>query len=121
MIRWLIRLLLNGAALLAVSSIIPAVRVRDFGVAVLAAFILGIVNTIVRPVLVWLTLPLNFLTLGLFWFVVNAVTFALTAYLIDGFELGPWPGSIWTTILAAALMSFFGWVIHAVAGRKKEK
>ncbi|MBO8164350.1 MAG: phage holin family protein [Brevibacillus sp.] len=119
MLRWLARLLLNGGALILVSYLFDEVKVSGFGVAVLAAFILGLVNTMVRPILVMLTMPLNFLTLGLFWFFVNAVTFALTAYLIDGFEIGPWPDSLWTTILAAATMSLFGTVIHWVTRKSK--
>ncbi|NGQ95689.1 phage holin family protein [Brevibacillus sp. SYP-B805] len=114
MIRWLIRLLLNGGALLLVSYWFPEVKVESYAVAVLAAFILGLVNTVIRPVLMFLTIPLRMMTLGLFWFVVNAVTFALTAYLIDGFEIGEWPMSLVTTILAAATMSFLGWIIDLV-------
>jgi putative membrane protein len=121
MLRWIVRLLLNGAALLLISSLFESVQVKDFSVAVLAAFILGLVNTLVRPILLFLTLPLRFVTLGLFWFVVNAVTFSLVAYLIDGFELGGWPGSIGTTILAAATMSFLSWLIDWMVGKKKEE
>jgi putative membrane protein len=120
MIRWIIKLLLNGAALLCISSVLESVQVRDFSVAVLAAFILGLVNTLVRPILMFLTLPLRFITLGLFRFVVNAATFALTAYLIDGFELGPWPDAAGTAIVAAALMSLISWVIELIVGKKKE-
>lgn len=119
MIRWLIRLCLNGAALVVISYWFPSIQIASYSTAILAAFILGLVNTLVRPVLLFLTLPLKFLTLGLFWFVINAVTFALTAALIDGFEIGDWPGALWTTILAAAAMSFLGWLIDIVL-RKEE-
>lgn len=121
MIRWIIRLLLNGGALLLISYLFEMVQVKDFSIAVLAAFILGIVNTLVRPILLLITLPLRFITLGLFWFVVNAITFALTAYLIDGFELGEWPSSIVTTVLAAAAMSLLGWLIDVTVGKGKKK
>jgi len=120
MLRWMVRLLLNAAALLLISSWFDSVRVENYTVAVLAAFILGLVNTLVRPVLLFLTLPLRFLTLGLFWFVVNAVSFSLVAYLIDGFELGEWPGSVGTTILAAAAMSFLSCLIDWVVRKKKD-
>lgn len=120
MIRWLIRLLLNGFSLLFISYVFESVQVKDYSVAVLAAFILGIVNTLVRPILLFLTIPLRLLTLGLFWFVVNAITFALTAYLIKGFELGPWPSSVMTTILAAAMMSLLAWMIEFIVGKKEE-
>ncbi|UFJ39998.1 phage holin family protein [Brevibacillus humidisoli] len=119
MLRWVVRLLLNGGALLAISYLFDEVEVTGFGVAVMAAFILGLVNTMIRPILVMLTMPLNFLTLGLFWFFTNAVTFALTAYLIDGFEIGVWPDSLMTTVLAAATMSLFAAVIHRMTRKKK--
>ena len=119
MLRWIVRLLLNGAALLAISYLFEEVKVSGFGVAVLAAFILGVVNTVIRPILVMLTMPLNVLTLGLFWFVTNAVTFALTAYLIDGFEIGRWPDSLLTTVLAAATMSLLAAIIHRLTRKKK--
>jgi putative membrane protein len=73
----------------------------------------------IRPILMLLTLPIRVMTLGLVWFVINAVTFALTAYFIDGFELGTWPGNIGTVMIAAALMSFAGWLIDLVLGKKK--
>jgi putative membrane protein len=121
MIRWIIKLLLNGAALLLISSWFQSIHVADFTVAILAALILGIVNTLIRPILMFFTLPLRIMTLGLFWFVINAATFALTAYFIDGFEVGPWPDNIGTVIVAAALMSVLGWLIDLVVRKKKEK
>lgn len=121
MIRWLIKLFLNGAALLLISSWFHSIYVANFTVALWAALILGMVNTLVRPVLTLLTLPVTILTLGFFWFVVNALTFALTAFFIPGFEVGPWPDNIGIVIVAAALMSIFGWVIDGVVGKPKER
>ncbi|WP_289140162.1 phage holin family protein [uncultured Brevibacillus sp.] len=121
MIRWIIKLLLNGAALLLISDWFQSIVVANFKVAVFASLVLGVVNTMIRPILTFFTLPLQLLTMGLFWFVINAVTFALTAYFIDGFEVGPWPDNIGTIIIAAALMSLFGWLIDMVVGRPKER
>jgi len=120
MLRWIVRLLLNGGALLLISQLFPAITVDSYPLAVLAALILGLVNTVIRPILTLFTLPLKWMTLGLFHFVINAITFAMTAYLIDGFELGAWPDSVMSTLLAAALMSLFGWVIERVVRKKKE-
>jgi putative membrane protein len=114
MLRWIIRLLLNGGALLLISWMFENVKVADYATAVLAALILGIVNTLVRPILTALTIPITFLTLGLFWFVVNAATFWLTAQLIDGFDVE----GILTTIFAAALMSVFGSIIHSFTKKR---
>lgn len=120
MFRWIIRLLLNGAALLFISYLFSSIQVSSYGVAVLAAFILGIVNTLIRPILNFFTTPLRWLTLGLFWFVVNAVTFWLTAHLIAGFQIGSWPDSFATTVLAAALMSLFGWCIEQITSKSRD-
>lgn len=119
MFRWLVMLFLNGAALFYISSWFDSITIANLSVAVWAALVLGIVNTLVRPVLMLLTFPLHILTLGLFWFVINAATFSLTAFFIDGFELGPWPGNLGTVIVAAALMSFFGWLIDLILGKNK--
>lgn len=121
MARWIIKMLLNGAALLLISSWFNSIYVANFVVAMWAILILGLVNTVIRPILMFFTLPLQVLTIGLFWFVINAMTFALTAYFIEGFEVGPWPDNIGTVIVAAALMSIFGYLIEVVVGMKKEK
>ncbi|KQL46477.1 hypothetical protein AN963_16220 [Brevibacillus choshinensis] len=120
MIRWIIKLLLNGAALILISNWFQSIQVSSFGVAVWAALILGIVNTLIRPVLTLFTLPLSFLTLGLFWFVINAITFSLTAFFINGFEVGPWPDNIGIVIIASALMSLLGWLIDLVVSKTKK-
>lgn len=120
MFRWIIRLLLNAGALLLISRMFESIHISSFGTAVWAALILGIVNTLVRPILLMFALPITIMTLGIFWFVVNALMFALTAYLVTGFDLGPWPQSLFTTIIAAALMSLFGSIIHGVTKKKKE-
>lgn len=119
MIRWIIRLLLNAGALLVISKLFSIIQIDSFATAVWGALILGVVNTLIRPIIITLTLPLTFLTLGFFWFIVNAITFALTASLIDGFELGAWPESLFTTIMAAALMSLFGSVIEFVTKKRE--
>ncbi|MFS0555888.1 phage holin family protein [Brevibacillus sp. 179-C9.3 HS] len=121
MARWIIKMLLHGAALLLISSWFHSIYIANFVVAMWATLILGLVNTVIRPILLFFTFPLQVLTIGLFWFVINAVTFALTAYFIDGFEVGPWPDNIGTVIVAAALMSIFGYLIEVVVGMKKEK
>ncbi len=119
MVRWIIRLLLNAGALLLISRWFTSIHIDSFATAIWAALILGLVNTLIRPLLVMFTLPLTIVTLGIFWFVVNAITFALTASLIDGFEIGAWPGSLFTTIVAAALMSLFGSIIHWITKKSE--
>jgi putative membrane protein len=85
--KTLTRWLLLAAALLLVAHLYPGVQVKGFGTALIAAFVLGLFNTILRPVLVLLTLPVTLLTLGLFLFVINALLFWATATVLDGFTV----------------------------------
>ena len=80
-IRWVI----NAGALLLVSRVVEGIRVESFIVALAAALILGIVNAIIRPVLLILTLPINLITLGLFTFIINAALLLLVASVVEGF------------------------------------
>lgn len=87
-IAWaIIRLTANAGALLLVSQYIEGIRVDNFITALIAALLLGIVNAIIRPILLILTLPINFLTLGLFTFVINAALLLLVANVVDGFVI----------------------------------
>lgn len=79
--------LLSATALLAVSQLYSGVEVQSFTSALLAALVIGLLNTIVRPILVILTLPVTVLTLGLFLFVINALMFWWAASLLDGFQV----------------------------------
>ncbi len=85
--RFLIRLLITALALLAVTQVVPGITVSGWLPALMAAFFLGILNAVVRPILVILTLPVTILTLGLFIFVINAGIFLLVASFLDGFEV----------------------------------
>jgi len=82
-VRWL----LLAAALLLVAQIYPGVQVKSFGAALIAALVLGLFNTLLRPLLVLLTLPVTVLTLGLFLFVINALLFYFAASLLQGFQV----------------------------------
>ena len=81
------RILLGALALLLVAKIVPGVSIGGFYPAVIAAVILGVLNAIVKPVLVILTLPITIVTLGLFIFVINAGLFMFAASFIDGFTV----------------------------------
>jgi putative membrane protein len=83
--RLITRWLLLAAALLFVAYVYPGVTVAGFGAAMIAALALGLLNTLVRPLLVLLTLPVTLLTLGLFLFVINAAMFWSAAQVLDGF------------------------------------
>ncbi len=85
--KLIVRWLLLGAALLLVANLYPGVSVSSFGAAMIAALVLGLLNSLVRPLLVLLTLPVTLLTLGLFLFVVNALMFWSAASVFDGFNV----------------------------------
>ncbi|MDO9094719.1 MAG: phage holin family protein [Rubrivivax sp.] len=103
----IVRWLLLAAALLLVANVYPGVSVASFGTALFAAFVLGLLNTLVRPLLVLLTLPVTLLTLGLFLFVINALMFWAAASLLSGFNV---PGFT-AALIGSLLYSLCGMVI----------
>ena len=85
--KMIARWLLLAAALLLVAHLYPGVVVANFGAAMIAALVLGLLNTLLRPLLVLLTLPVTLLTLGLFLFVINAAMFYFAASVLEGFSV----------------------------------
>ena len=83
----IVRWLLLAAALLLVAYLYPGVTIKSFGSALIAAFVLGLLNTLLRPILVLLTLPVTVITLGLFLFVINALMFYFAASVLEGFQV----------------------------------
>ena len=83
----LVRLILNALAVILVSYIVPGVHVDGFLTALITAFVIGLINAIIRPVLLLLSLPINVLTLGLFTLVINALMFWLASALVPGFQV----------------------------------
>ena len=111
--RLLVVWLINTVALLAVSYLMTSVDVTSFGAALIAAGILGLVNTFIRPILVVLTLPVTVLTLGLFILVINGILFLAVANLLEGFQVA----GLWPAILAAILYSIVSWLLSALVLR----
>ena len=85
--RLIIQWLLSATALLALTHLYSGVQVASFSTALLAAFIIGLLNILLRPLLIILTLPVTVLTLGLFLFVINALIFWASSELIEGFQV----------------------------------
>lgn len=83
----LIRIIITASALMITAHIVPGIVVTNIYVALLAGLILGVLNAVVRPLLILLTLPVTILTLGLFIFVINATIFILTASIVEGFAV----------------------------------
>jgi len=104
----LIRLIINMVAILVIAYLFPKViRVDGFWAALIAAFLLGVVNAIIRPVLVFLTLPITILTLGLFLLVINGLLLGLVAALVPGFHVN----GFWGAVLGSILISIASWVL----------
>ena len=102
--------LLNALALLAVAYLMPTIEVSGFGGALIAAAVIGLVNMLVRPLLVLLTLPVTLLTLGLFILVINGLLFFGVGALLEGFEVR----GLWSGILGALLYSLISWALTAL-------
>ena len=104
----LIRLVINIVAILIIAYLFPKViRVEGFWAALIAAFLLGVVNAIIRPVLVFLTLPITILTLGLFLLVINGLMLWLVSALVKGFQVN----GLWGAVLGSILISIVSWIL----------
>lgn len=90
--------------------LLPGIVVRGFIPALLAALFLGIVNTLIRPILLLITLPINVLTLGLFTFVINAVLVLLVSKVITGFEVK----GFWWAVLFSIVLSIIQYILHRI-------
>ena len=99
--------LINALALLALPWLLPSIQVASFATALWVALVLGLVNTLIRPVLLLLTLPVTLLTLGLFIFVINGLMFLLAAKLLDGFVVD----SFMAGVIGSALYSVISWLL----------
>lgn len=108
--RLVLTWIINAAALFAVPYLMHSVNVTSIGAALVAALLLGLVNTLVRPVLLLLTLPVTVLSLGLFIFVINGFMFWLVAKVVEGFHVD----SFGSAILGALLYSVISWALSTL-------
>jgi len=108
--RLVLTWIINAAALFAVPFLMHSVNVTSIGAALVAALLLGLVNTLVRPVLLLLTLPVTVLSLGLFIFVINGFMFWLVAKVVEGFHVD----SFGSAILGALLYSVISWALSTL-------
>lgn len=103
----LARWLLNALALLGVAYYLPGVGVNGFYAALITALVLGLVNAVIRPIILLLTLPITIVTLGLFTFVINGLLFWFVSTVVQGFEVD----SFKSAFLGALIMTLASWVI----------
>jgi len=109
-LRWLI----SALSVMAAAYIVPGVRVASFWSALIAALVIGLVNALVRPILLLLTLPINILTLGLFTLVINALMFWLASSVVKGFDVI----SFKAAFLGALIFWLVSWLVNGLFGTK---
>jgi putative membrane protein len=108
----LIRIVIVAAGLWVASKLVPGVQITDAWSLVWAALLLGIVNAIVRPVVILLTLPLTIVTLGLFLLVINAAMLGLVAWMLEGMTVA----GFWSAVLGSIVVSITGWIASGFIG-----
>jgi putative membrane protein len=108
--RLLLVWLINAAALLALPYLMSSIEVDSFAAALVAALVLGLINTFIRPLLVLLTLPATLLTLGLFIFIINGLLFWLVGSFVQGFHVA----GFWSAVLGAIVYSIISWALSAL-------
>jgi len=95
--NYILKIILSAIAVFAIANILPGITIENYTTAVFVAIVLGFLNTFIKPILIFFTIPLTIITLGLFLFIINAIIVLLTGYFIDGFTV--------TSILWALLFS----------------
>lgn len=112
MAGFVIRLLIVALGLWLASELVPGIEVNGAGTLLGAALLLGIVNAVVRPLLVILTLPITVLTLGLFLLVINAAMLGLVAWMFDNFTIA----GFWAALFGSIVVSVTGWLASYFIG-----
>lgn len=112
----IITFLLNGLAVLLAAYLIPGVEVKHYGYALLVALILGLINTFIKPVIVILTIPVTFITFGLFLLVINALMILLADWIVPGFDVhGFW----WALLFSLVVALFNSLFTDLIRGQRK--
>lgn len=111
----ILRFLLSGLAVLLTAYLLPGVEVTHYGYALLVAIVLSIANLIVKPILVFLTIPITIVTLGLFLLVINALIILLVDYLVPGFDVH----GFWWALAFSLILSLFNGLFGEFTSKKK--
>lgn len=106
----LIKLIINALAIFITARIIPDVELEDLTSAVIVAVVLGLINAFIKPILLFLTLPINFLTLGLFTFVINALLVLLASYIVPGFNIPSFFTALIFSIVLSIVSAILTWI-----------
>ena len=104
---FLIRVVINAIAIYFIAAILPGIEISGLLAALGAGLVLGLVNAVVRPILIVLTLPVTILTLGLFLLVLNGLCLWLVSLVVEGFEVS----GFWAAVFGALLVSIVSWLL----------
>lgn len=113
--KLLLRILITAALVMVISYFMKGVVVEQFTTAIIVAIVLGLLNLFVKPVLVLLTLPVTFFTLGLFLLVINAIIILLCDHFVDGFDVS----SFWTALFFSIILSLSQSLVYQLTGETK--
>ena len=116
-----IRFLVSALALGVTATIVPGMHWVSIGSLLVAAFILGVLNAIIRPILFLLTLPINLLTLGLFTFVINAAMLKVTSVLVKGFQIRSFGTAVLGAVVLAIVSALLNWLVKDARERRKQE
>lgn len=108
--KLVVRWLLGAGALMLIAYYVPGIAVTSFYAALVAALVLGLINALIRPFIILLTLPVNILTLGLFTLVINALMFWLASSVVKGFFVA----GFWPAFWGALLMCIISWIVNSL-------
>ncbi len=117
--HWLLRFIVTAVALWAIATYVPGFSLSGWQYAIIAAIVFGIVNTLIGPVLKLISLPLTFLTLGLFTIVINWLLFALTVWLSPGFKTTGTPPAWEATLIGAIIMMIVATLVNVPLSRQE--
>ena len=117
MSRYILQLLIDAVAIVAAAYLLPGVDVKSFWFAILVAFSLSILNSIVKPIMVILTIPATILSLGLFLFVINALIILLADWVVDDFVVR----GFWYALLFSLVLTFFKSILNSIFKNEKQK
>ncbi len=113
--HFLLTWLLTAVALVITARLVPGFRIESFPAALVASVVLGLVNAIIKPILVVLTLPITLVSLGLFLFVINAITIWLVGYLTPGFDVLSFVAALLGSIVLTIVASVLNYVLGGLA------
>lgn len=111
MTGFVLRLCATGIGLWVAAALVPGITIAGFGTLVLAALIMGLINGLIRPAVIFFTLPITIVTFGLFLLVINAALFGLTAALLEGFEVAGFFAALFGWIIVSLVSALASWYI----------